>query len=158
MKHYYAAIFRPKEEPLEGYDLNIPDVEGCLTTGDDVAECMAMAQDALGVMLEGVAEEDYPAPAKLADIDISEYPAGSFVSYVCFDKEAYDESVKQNERAAILNAQNPVRELLDRRHLKIKELSDMLEIPYRTLQDNALGRSQMPRWALKLLVDKVLNS
>ena len=158
MKHYYPAIFRPKGEPLKGYDIRVPDVAGCLTTGDDIGECMEMAQDALGVMFEGVAEKDYPAPAQAVDIDLSEYPAGSFVSYVCFDKEAYDERVKQNERAAILNAENPIRELLNRRRMKIKELADMLEMPYRTLQDNALGKSKMPRWVLKLVVDKVLNT
>ena len=86
------------------------------------------------------------------------YPAGSFVSCVCFDKEAYDESVKQNERAAILNAENPIRELLNRRRMKIKELSDLLGASYRTIQDNAPGKSKMPRRVLKLVVDKVLNT
>ena len=144
-------------EGLPGYTLRFPDMKGCFTMGDDIAECMAMAQDAIGLMLEDVAEADYPAPSKLTDIDISAYPQGSFVSYVCFDKEAYDESVKLSEREAILNADNPIRELLNRRHMKIKQLADLLDMPYRTAQDNALGKSKMPRWALKLVLDKVLG-
>lgn len=153
MKHYYPAVFAPGVECLE---VIIPFV-GCFTQGNDIAECMAMAQDALGVMFEGVEEKDYPVPRPIADIDLSDYPAGSFVSYVCFDKEAYDESVKLSEREAILKADNPIRELLNRRHMKIKELSDLLQAPYRTVQDWSLKNSQPPAWALNLILDKVLN-
>lgn len=153
MKHYYPAVFMPG---VECYEVIMPHIN-CFTQGTDIAECMAMAQDAIGVMFKDVAEADYPAPSKLTDIDISAYPAGSFVTYVCFDKEAYEESVKLNEREAILNADNPIRELLDRRHMKIKQLADLLQASYRTVQDWSLGKSKPPAWCLKLIVDKVLD-
>lgn len=153
MKHYYPAVFMPG---VECYEVIMPHIS-CFTQGTDIAECMAMAQDAIGVMFKDVAEADYPAPCKLTDIDISAYPAGSFVTYVCFDKEAYEESVKLNEREAILNADNPIRELLDRRHMKIKQLADLLQASYRTVQDWSLGKSKPPAWCLKLIVDKVLD-
>ena len=90
MKYYYPAIFSPKGSGLEGYTLEFPDIPGCLTMGDDISECMWMAQDAIGLTLDDVDEKDYPVPSQIVDIDLSDYPEGSFVSYVCFDKEKYD--------------------------------------------------------------------
>ena len=147
MKIYYPAVFMPG---VECYELEFPDIKGCFTQGDDVAECMTMAQKAIEFMLEDVAERDYPVPSDIKDIDISAYPAGSFVSYVCFDSSL-------STRAAILNADNPIKELLTRRNLKPKQFSEMLACPYRTCQDWALGKSKPPRWVLNLILDKVLD-
>ena len=88
MKYYYPAIFSPKGSGLVGYTLEFPDIPGCFTMGDDIPECMWMAQDALGLMLEDY--EVYPEPSNILEIDLSDCPEGSFVSYVCFDKEKYD--------------------------------------------------------------------
>lgn len=155
MKHYYPAVFMPG---VNCYELVFPNVKGCFTMGDNVAECMQMAQDALGLMLEDVAEENYPTSSKPNDIDLSDYPKGSFVSYVCFDKELYDENRKLSDREAILKAEIPIRELLDRRRMKIKDLADLLGSPYRTTQDWALGNSAPPKWTLNLILDKVLGA
>lgn len=96
MKYYYPAIFSPKGSGLEGYTLEFPDIPGCLTMGDDINDCMWMAQDALGLMLEDY--EVYPEPSNILDIDLSKYdcPEGSFLSYVCFDKEEYDAAKNKN--------------------------------------------------------------
>ena len=101
MKYYYPAIFSPKGSGLEGYTLEFPDIPGCFTMGDDIDECMWMAQDAIGLMLDDVAEKDYPKPSHILDIDLSKYdrPEGSFVSFVCFDKEKYDADNKQIKTA-----------------------------------------------------------
>ena len=90
MKYYYPAVFCPSGEGITGYELFFPDFPSCFSCGNDIAECMWMAQDALGLMLEDY--EVYPEPSNILDIDLSNYdcPEGSFVSYVCFDKEKYD--------------------------------------------------------------------
>ena len=92
MKYYYPAIFSPKGSGLKGYTLRFPDMQGCFTMGDDINECMWMAQDAIGLMLDDVEEKDYPEPSQIIDIDLKNFdcPEGSFVSYVCFDKGEYD--------------------------------------------------------------------
>ena len=92
MKYYYPAIFCPAGEDIGGYELEFPDIPGCFTCGDDINECMWMAQDAIGLMLDDVEEKDYPEPSHILDIDLKNYdcPKGSFLSYVCFDKEKYD--------------------------------------------------------------------
>lgn len=155
MQHYYPAVFMPG---ADCYELEFPDVKGCFTMGDDIAECMSMAQDALGLMLEDVEERDYPTPSHIKDVDLKKYPKGSFVSYVCFDKERYDENRKLSERDAILNAEIPIRELLNRRHMKIKDLANLIGAPYRTTQDWALGNSSPPKWTLSLILDKVIGT
>ena len=158
MKHCYPAIFRLKGEGLPGYTLCFPDVPGCFTMGDDIEDCVTMAQDALGLMLEDIDEKDYPKPSLITDIDISKYPEGTFLSYVCFDKELYDENHKLSEREAILKAEIPIRELLNRRRMKIKDLAEIIGAPYRTTQDWALGYSSPPKWTLNLILDKILET
>ena len=153
MKYYYPAVFAPG---VDCYEVIIPFI-GCFTQGDDITDCMEMAQDAIGTMLNGVAEKEYPAPKKISDVNLSDYPQGSFVSYVCFDKEAYDAAVKKNLREVILSADNPIRELLNRKHMKIKELSDLLGCPYRACQEWSLGHTKPPAWVLTLILDKVLD-
>lgn len=101
MKYYYPAIFSPKGNGLKGYTLEFPDIPGCFTMGDDIPECMWMAQDALGLMLEDYEDKGYPAPSNILDINLDDYdcPEGSFVSYVCFDKEKYDADTAKNNVA-----------------------------------------------------------
>ena len=93
MKYYYPAVFEPAEEG--GYVLQVPDVQGCITQGDDIPEAMFMVQDAIGLMLDEVDEKDYPKPSSFKDIDLSGYEPGAFISYVCFDKEEYDRAIAE---------------------------------------------------------------
>lgn len=61
MKYVYPAIFTPEEEG--GYSVAFPDVQGCYTQGDDLAEAMFMAEDALALMLYELESAGKPAPA-----------------------------------------------------------------------------------------------
>ncbi len=38
-----------------------------------------------------------------------------------------------------------------------KEVSELLEIPYRTLQNWELGLREVPRWVEKLIIEKIEN-
>lgn len=60
MKYVYPAIFTPEEEG--GYSVAFPDVSGCYTQGDDLAEAMFMAEDALALMLYELESAGKPAP------------------------------------------------------------------------------------------------
>ena len=83
MKIYYPAVFMPG---VGCYELEFPDIKGCFTQGDTINECMEMAQKAISFMLEGA--QNFPVPRKITDVDLSDYPKGSFVSYVCFEVPA----------------------------------------------------------------------
>ena len=147
MKHYYPAIFSPKGSGLEGYELEFPDVPGCFTMGDDIDECHWMAQDALGLMLDGIDEKDYPVPSNVNDVDLSDSPEGSFVSLVCFDKEKYDAAVK-----------NPIKAAGRRVGLNAKQTAKLLGAPYRTVKSWFKGTRQPPPWIERLVVEKIQNA
>ena len=83
---FYPVIFHP-EEP--GYSVSVPDVEGCYTQGETVSEAVAMAQDAIGLLLEDC--KVYPKPSNPADIEVQ---TGDFVVMVQFDEAAYKRQQK----------------------------------------------------------------
>ncbi|MDF7639037.1 type II toxin-antitoxin system HicB family antitoxin [Lactobacillus sp. ESL0791] len=61
----YPIILHPENEG--GYSVEIPDVEGgTWTQGDDMADAIYMASDAIGALLVG--KDEYPKPSKLEDI------------------------------------------------------------------------------------------
>ena len=146
MKHYYPAIFCPAGENIGGYELMFPDIPGCFTCGSDMNECHQMAQDAVGLMLEDVDEKDYPVPSKASEVDLSDSPAGSFVSFVCFDKEQYDA------------AENPINVASKKAGLSVKQTADLLGAPYRTVQNWFLGKHTPPPWVERLVVEKIQSS
>ena len=146
MKYYYPAIFRPKSNGLKGYDLRFPDIPGCFTMGDDMTECMWMAHEAIGCMFEGIEETDYPTPSKVSDVDLSNYPEGSFVSLVCFDKEKYDAD------------SNPIKVASEKAGLNIKQTAELLGAPYRTVQSWFNGTRQPPAWLERLIVKEIQST
>ena len=89
VKYYYPAVFERKKNS-KGFVITIPDIHGCHTQGDDMEECMWMAHEAIGCMLEDVEEKDYPQPSKIKDIDLGGYEPDSFKTSVTFDKEQYN--------------------------------------------------------------------
>lgn len=66
MQYSYPCILYPEEGG--GFWVSFPDVPGALTGGEDRAEALEMAQDALGVALAGYVHErwDIPAPSAAA--------------------------------------------------------------------------------------------
>lgn len=146
MKYYYPAIFYPAGDGIKGYELEFPDIPGCFTCGDDMDECHWMAQDALGLMLEDFDEKDYPKPSEVGDIDLSDYPAGSFVSFVCFDKEKYDAD------------QNPVKTTSEKAGLNAKQIAELLGAPYNTVRNWFKGTHRPQPWVARLIVEKIQST
>jgi len=88
MKLVYPAIFTPYEDETGGYAVEFPDLPGCVTDGDDMAEALFMAEDAASgwVLLE--LEEGNKAPAATPYKDVDTEP-GQIVSLVALDMDAY---------------------------------------------------------------------
>lgn len=60
-RHYvYPAIFHPEET---GFSVFFPDLKGCHTQGDSIEEATLMAQEALGLYLECLADDEKEIPA-----------------------------------------------------------------------------------------------
>lgn len=84
----YPAIFTPDDNG--GFTVEVPDLPGCVTEGDDLAESVLMGQDAAAGWILGELEEgnDYPLPSKMSSI---KPPQGSIVSLVVVDIDSYSE-------------------------------------------------------------------
>ncbi|MCD8010302.1 MAG: type II toxin-antitoxin system HicB family antitoxin [Lachnospiraceae bacterium] len=85
-KYAYPAIFTPEEDG--GYSILFPDLEGCYTCGDDMADGLMMAEDALALVLYGYESEGrrIPNPSAVKDISLKE---GEFVNFIACDTLAY---------------------------------------------------------------------
>ena len=83
MKYVYPAIFVEDDGKI---GVDIPDIKGCHTFGDNLTEAMEMAKDALEMMLVSYEDDnqDIPAPSKIKDIN-----ADGFVSYVLADTDEW---------------------------------------------------------------------
>lgn len=99
MKLAYPAIFSPWEDG-KGYTVEFPDLAGCVTEGESLAEAIEMAEDAASGWVLGEMEDGNTIPAASAPASVR-VDAGDFVSVVALDMDAYAEkygkkSVRKN--------------------------------------------------------------
>ncbi|HUM83116.1 MAG TPA: type II toxin-antitoxin system HicB family antitoxin [Lachnospiraceae bacterium] len=85
-KYVYPAIFTPEEN--EVYSIRFPDVEGCYTCGDNLADGIEMAEDALALVIYGLEKDgkQIPEATPLDDIHLNK---GEFISYIACDTMEY---------------------------------------------------------------------
>ena len=99
MKLIYPAIFYPKEES-EGYTVEVPDLPGCISCGNDLAETISMGIDAASGWVLDEIEENKPIP-QASPIHSIHPEKGGFVSLLVLDMGTYiqkygDKSVRKN--------------------------------------------------------------
>lgn len=94
-KYVYPAIFTKEENGL--YSVEFPDIEGCVTSGDDLVDALYMAQDVLAFTLYDYERDkkEVPVPSDPDSIDISD---GSFVNCILCDTLEYQ---KRNNNKAV---------------------------------------------------------
>ena len=88
MKLVYPAIFSPCEEG--GYTVEVPDLPGCITEGDTLAEAISMGEDAASgwILQELEAGQEVPSASRISEL----HPEGaSFASLLSLDMDAYAE-------------------------------------------------------------------
>ena len=85
-KIIYPAIFHKEE--VGGYSVTFPDLPGCNTEGNDLAEALYMAQDALGLYLYSLKQDKMPLPQSMQPEALI-LDKDSFVTLVEWDEEAY---------------------------------------------------------------------
>lgn len=88
MKLVYPAIFTPYEDGTGGYTVEFPDLPGCVTGGDDLAEALFMAEDAASGWVLTELEDGNRAP-KASDMKDIELQEEQFTSLVPLDMAAY---------------------------------------------------------------------
>ena len=90
MLQVYPAIFQKEED---GYWVEFPDLIGCQSSGETIEDTMELAQEALGVYLVSLIEDETDLP-KPTDINLIASEQG-VVSYVSTDIDKY----RRNTRA-----------------------------------------------------------
>ncbi len=88
MKLAYPAIFISDEEG--GYTVEFPDLPGCVTEGNSMAEALFMAEDAASGWILTMLEEGEELP-EATDLRAHKAPDGGFVSMVPLDMDTYTE-------------------------------------------------------------------
>ncbi len=93
-KYVYPAIFTKEENGL--YSVEFPDINGCVTCGDDLADAIYMAQDVLAFTLYDYERDKKEVPTP-SDPESIEVPKGSFVNSILCDTLYYQR--KNNNKA-----------------------------------------------------------
>lgn len=95
MKCVFPAVFT--EEPEGGYSVLVPDLPGCVSCGDTLADAMRMGRDAMAMWLCDAEDKDEPIPAARTMSELS-YEGDSLVSLLDVDTDEYR---KQNDSRAV---------------------------------------------------------
>ena len=90
MKLTYPACFYPCEEKEGGYTVEVPDLPGCVTEGDTLADAILMAVDAASGWVLDELEDGKPAPVASSPAEITPEDDG-FVTMIVLDMDAYAE-------------------------------------------------------------------
>lgn len=101
MKLVYPACFYPDEERNGAYTVVVPDLPGCVSGGDSLAEAIAMGTDAASGWVLDELEDGNQAPMASPISSIIPEEDGGFVSLLTLDMDAYaekygDKSVRKN--------------------------------------------------------------
>ena len=89
MKLVYPAIFEPWDDG-NGYTVTVPDLPGCTTEGDTLAEAILMAEDAASGWVLDELEDGKAAPEASKPEHIHAAP-GCLVNLLVLDMDAYAE-------------------------------------------------------------------
>lgn len=90
MKLTYPVCFYPCEKKIGGYTVEVPDLPGCVSEGDSLADAILMAVDAASGWVLDELEDGKPAPAA-SPIDKIVPDEGGFVSVIVLDIDSYAE-------------------------------------------------------------------
>ena len=90
MKLMYPACFYPDEEREGAYAVVVPDLPGCVSGGDTLAEAILMAMDAASGWVLDELEDGKPIPPA-TPVQAVVPDAGGFVSVLALDMDAYAE-------------------------------------------------------------------
>ncbi len=92
MKLVYPAIF--EEDDDGSFSVMFPDLPGCFTCGDNIAEAIYMAVDAASGWILGEIEEGHNIPKASNRNDIK-CEAGCFINMIALDMDSYIEKYGQ---------------------------------------------------------------
>ena len=90
MKLTYPACFYPCEDKENGYTVEVPDLPGCVSEGNTLADALLMAVDAASGWVLDELEDGNPVP-KASTPESIVPDQGGFVTMLVLDMDAYAE-------------------------------------------------------------------
>ena len=134
MKLTYPACSYPDEERKGAYAVVVPDLPGCVSGGDTLAEAMVMGMDAASGWVLDELEDGKSAPPASPLESITPEPGG-FVSMLVLDMDSYAE--KYGEKAVRKNLTIPawLNTFAEKNHINFSQvLQDSLTAIYQQKQ------------------------
>ncbi|MCL2125554.1 MAG: type II toxin-antitoxin system HicB family antitoxin [Oscillospiraceae bacterium] len=132
MTYAYTTVFTKAANGL--FSVNFPDIQGCYTSGDDMADAVYIAQDVLNLTLYDLEQDKKPIPEASRPQDII-ITREQFTSVIAVDTEIYrrffeNKSIKktltipmwlneQAERANVNSSQTLQKVLKSELHIKV---------------------------------------
>jgi len=118
-KYTYPAIFEKEEEG--GYTIYFPDVEGCYTQAENIAEGIEYAGDALCLMLYELEKQEKPIPksSNIKEIKVTE---DEIVTLIACDTQFYKNYYEG--KSVKINATIPLwlKEAGEKRHVNFSQI------------------------------------
>lgn len=90
MKLAYPIILYPCLDTPGAYTVEVPDLPGCVTQGNDLPDALIMAEDAAALWVLDELEDGKPAPVASSPADLTP-EEGGFVTLIALDMDAYAE-------------------------------------------------------------------
>ena len=132
MKLTYPACFYPDEDKKDAFAVVVPDLPGCVSGGDTLADAILMGTDAASGWVLDELEDGKPAPPASA-LDSVVPDAGGFVSMLVLDMDAYAE--KYGDKAVRKNLTIPawLNTFAEKNHINFSQvLQDSLTAIYQS--------------------------
>ena len=119
MKYAYTAVFAPGENGT--YSVRFPDLPGCYTSGDDMANAVYMAQDVLNLTLYDLEQDNKPIPkaSKPQDIKVT---GNQFTSVIAVDTETYRRFYENKSVKKTLTIPMWLNERAERAHVNFSQV------------------------------------
>lgn len=138
MKLTYPACFYPCEEREGAYTVVVPDLPGCVSEGDTLADAILMATDAAsGWVLDELEDGNaVPTASPLKNIVLD---TGGFISMLVLDMDSYAE--KYGDKAVRKNLTIPawLNTFAENNHINFSQvLQDSLTAIYQNQQSKAI--------------------
>ena len=144
-KYIFPVVFTWNEND-KTYYVTFPDLDNCFTDGTTMPEAMENASDVLNLMLCDM-EATGAAIPKATNAEEVPAPEKGFVNLIMADTAAYQEVINREN--------NPIKYAMKKAGLNIKKLSELLDAPYRTVQEWNSGRRMPPEWCQRLIIEKI---
>ncbi|MBQ7818619.1 MAG: type II toxin-antitoxin system HicB family antitoxin [Bacteroidales bacterium] len=120
MKLVYQAVFYKCKEG--GYTVEFPDLPGCTTQGDDIADALDMAEYAASGWLLSTIEDGGVVPKSTTNMHLSSFDGAEFINLVMVDLEKYSKLYSKNAIKKTLTIPKWLNTLAEKKNINFSQV------------------------------------